>query len=280
MGHLIFDGKQFILKSEHIYTQAELSRPERIDLSFGTAVAFSDKSPDKESTNEDSAALFELDNNSAVFLVADGLGSLPNADTASKLAIKAIQQSLKKASDNSSLREAILDGFEKANQIIQDKTPGSATTLIAIEYHKQTIRPYHVGDSMILVTGQRGKIKLQSVPHSPVGYAVEAGMLDEDEAVHHEERHIVSNVVGSAEMRIEIGAAIKLAPYDTLVISSDGLFDNLYVDEIVEQTRKGNLEEIGMQLVQQAQQRMRTPQKGMPSHADDLSFILFRPKKY
>lgn len=266
------------MKSEHIYTQSELSSPERIDLSFGTAVAFSDKSPDKESANEDSAALFKLDNNTAVFLVADGLGSLPNADAASKLAIKAIQHSIEQVSDNNSLREAILDGFEKANQLIQSKTPGSATTLVAIEYHKQTIRPYHVGDSMILVTGQRGRIKLQSVPHSPVGYAVEAGMLDENEAVHHEERHIVSNVVGSADMRIEIGATIKLSPYDTLVISSDGLFDNLYVDEIVELVRKGNLENAGKQLFRQARKRMLAPQKDMPSHADDLSFILFRPK--
>jgi len=132
---------------------------------------------------------------------------------------------------------------------------------------------------MILVTGQRGKIKLQSVPHSPVGYAVEAGMLDENEAVHHEERHLVSNVVGSTDMRIEIGPTIKLSKFDSLIVSSDGLFDNLYVDEIVEIARKGNIEKAGLQLQQKAQQRMLSPQKDLPCHADDLSFILFRPSK-
>lgn len=267
------------MKNAYIYTQSELTEPELLRLGFGSAVVFSDKSPDKTSANEDSVALLQLDNNTAVFLVADGLGSLPNADAASKLAIKAIQQSVEQVADNNSLREAILDGFEKANRQIQARTPGSATTLVAIEYHNRSIRPYHVGDSMILVTGQRGKIKMQSVPHSPVGYAVEAGMLDENEAVHHEERHLVSNVVGSADMRIEIGAAIRLAPYDSLIISSDGLFDNLYVDEIVEIARKGDIEAAGKQLRQQARQRMVSPQKDMPSHADDLSFILFRPAK-
>lgn len=264
------------MKNAYTYTQSELKEPEFLNLGFGSAVIFSDKSPDKESANEDSVALFQLDNDTAVFLVADGLGSLPNADAASKLAIRAIQQSVEQVADTNSLREAILDGFEKANHQIQTKTPGSATTLVAIEYHNRTIRPYHVGDSMILVTGQRGKIKLQSVPHSPVGYAVESGMLDEDEAVHHEERHIVSNVVGSADMRIEIGPAIRLAAHDTLIISSDGLFDNLYVDEIVEVARKGNIQAAGKQLRQQARQRMLSPQKELPSHADDLSFILFR----
>lgn len=267
------------MKNAYIYTQAELKEPERLDLGFGAAVAFSDKSPDKASANEDSVALLQLDDNTAVFIVADGLGSLPNADTASKIAIKAIEKSVAKITDSNSLREAILDGIEKANQLIMDTTQGSATTLVAIEYQNQTIRPYHVGDSMILVTGQRGKIKLQSVPHSPVGYAVESGMLDENEAVHHEERHIVSNVVGAADMRIEIGAAIKLAPYDTLVISSDGLFDNLYVEEIVELARKGNIENAGRQLKQLAHQRMLTPQNELPCHPDDLSFILFRPAK-
>lgn len=267
------------MENAYLYTQSELSEPVVLDLGFGTAVAFSDKSPDKETANEDSLALLQLDEKTAVFLIADGLGSLPNADTASKLAIKAIQKSVAAVSDTASLREAILDGFEKANQLIQANTPGSATTLVAIEYSNQMIRPYHAGDSMILVTGQRGKIKLQSVPHSPVGYAVEAGMLDENEAVHHEERHIVSNVVGSSDMRIEIGTAIKLAPLDTLVISSDGLFDNLYIDEIVELARKGNLQRAGQQLRELARQRMHAPQKDLPSHADDLSFILFRPAR-
>lgn len=267
------------MKHTYIYTQSELNNPEVLDLEFGTAVAYSNKSPDKDSANEDSAALFQLNEDSAIFLVADGLGSLPNADAASKLAIKTIQESVTNIDDSNSLREAILDGLEKANQRILNTMPGSATTLVAIEYYKQTIRPYHVGDSMILVTGQRGKIKLQSVPHSPVGYAVEAGMLDENEAVHHEERHLVSNVVGSSDMRIEIGAVIKLDTFDTLVISSDGLFDNLYVEEIVEFVRKGKLEKAGQQLVLEARQRMTSPQKGLPHHPDDLSFILFRPKK-
>ena len=264
------------MKNAYIYTQSELDEPEALDLDFGTAVVYSNKSPDKDSANEDSLAILQVDENTAVFLIADGLGSLPNADAASKLAIMTIRQAVAQVTDNNSLREAILDGFEKANHLIQSKTPGSATTLVAIEYNNQTIRPYHVGDSMALVTGQRAKIKLQSIAHSPVGYAVEAGILDEDEAVHHEERHLVSNVVGSADMRIEIGSTIKLAAYDTLVISSDGLFDNLYVDEIVELARKGNIETAGKQLREQARQRMLSPQTDLPCHPDDLSFILFR----
>ena len=151
-----------------------------------------------------------------------------------------------------------------------------SVTLAIAEVQSARIRPYHVGDSMILLTGQRGRMKIQSVAHSPVGYAVESGMLDVDEAVHHEERHLISNVVGARDMRIEIGAARKMAVRDTLVLASDGLFDNLYVNEIVDIIRVGKLEDAAAGLLQLAQQRMHTPQEGQPSHPDDLTFILFR----
>ena len=54
-------------------------------------------------------------------------------------------------------------------------------------------RSYQIGDSEAMIVGQRGLIKLQTLPHSPTGFAVEAGFLDEREALHHAERHLVSN---------------------------------------------------------------------------------------
>ena len=132
------------------------------------------------------------------------------------------------------LRAAILNGIEAANQAVRDLGTGAATTLALVEIQDRTIRTYHVGDSEILVTGQRGKVKLQTIPHSPIGYAVEAGLMEEEEAIHHEARHVISNVIGSDQMRIEMGPPTELAPRDTLLLASDGLFDNLFPDEIVE----------------------------------------------
>jgi len=260
------------------YIQAELDKPELMQFNFGNIAAFSNKSPDYDKPNEDCVGIFQLDRSSAVFMVADGLGGSPGGNTASKLAIQAIKDSLSKTDDISSLREAILDGFEKANNLIQKKSTGAATTLAVVEYQNGHIRTYHVGDSMILVTGQRGKIKLQTVSHSPVGYAVESGLLNENDAIYHEERHIVSNVVGADDMRIEIGPTLSLSKYDTLVMASDGLFDNLYIDEIVDITRKGNLKKAAHTLSETATGRMLHPAHERPSHADDLSFILFRPE--
>ena len=176
------------------------------------------------------------------------------------------------------MRGAIINGIEKANQELAERGAGAATTLAAVEIQDNTVRPYHVGDSQILLIGQKGKVKLLTKSHSPVGYAVEAGVLDEEQAMHHEQRHVISNAVGSSEMYIEIGSALEMAPRDTLVVATDGLFDNLHTEEIVEICRKGRLSEAGRKLASRCRARMVEPEEGQPSKPDDLSFILYRRK--
>ena len=266
-----------ILKNLQAYSQADFAQPISSPFLGGEATFFTARAPDKITPNEDCLALIPFDADSGVLIVADGLGGLPAGSTASQLAIDTMAQVLDDAATAGiPLRDAILNGIEQANQAILAQASGMATTLAVVEIQGQTIRHYHVGDAMIMVTGQRGKVKAYTVSHSPVGYAVEAGMLDEDEAVHHEERHIVSNVVGATDMHMSIGTTLQLATRDTLLLASDGLFDNLYREEIVELIRKGPLSKVAALLVAQCHERMQHPQAGFPSHADDLSFILFR----
>ena len=233
-------------------------------INGGEAVFFSHRAPDKETVNEDSLGLVEIGMNSSVLMVADGLGGQPSGSTASEIAIRALSKSLQQT--DFAPREAILQGFD-----------GAATTLAVVEIQNNKLRPYHVGDSMIVVTGQRGRQKLFTVSHSPVGYAVEAGLLDEEEAISHEERHLVSNVVGAEDMNISLGALITLAPRDTVLLASDGLFDNLYYEEIISLIRKGPLPEAAQGLIEIARHRMAGVDNQQPCHPDDLSFILYRP---
>ena len=155
--------------------------------------------------------------------------------------------------------------------------PAPATTLALVEIQGRTIRPYHVGDSVILLTGQRGKLKLQTIPHSPIGYAVEAGLMKEEDAIHHEARHVISNVIGSEQMRIEIGPPIEMAARDTLILASDGLLDNLLPDEIVEFVRSGPLDLAVARLVAEARSAWRARTESAPCKPDDLTVIAYRP---
>ncbi len=243
----------------------------------GTAAAYSAACPGRSGANEDAAALIPLDEGSAVLAVADGLGSTPLADHAASLAVRSLVEALLPAErERSVLRTAILNGIERASQAVARLGAGAATTLTVAEIQENAVRPYHVGDSLLLLVGQRGRVKFQSVAHSPVGFAFESGLLEESEAMHHEDRHLVSNVLGAHDMRIEMGPVLHLAARDTLLLASDGLSDNLRQGEIVELARKAPLAEAARRLVADARRRMTAPTPGDPSKPDDLTLILFR----
>ncbi len=249
------------------------------DFCGGTAAVFSARSPGREGPNQDAAGLIPFDAESGAMLVADGVGGMRGGAQASSTTLYEMCAALEQAAGRGGpLREGILDGIESANREVATLGIGAATTLAVVELRGGRLRTYHVGDSEILVVGQRGKLKHQTVSHSPMGYAVESGLLDEKEAMRHEDRHFVFNVVGIAEMRIEMGPEIELAPRDTVLVACDGLFDNLARDEIIEILRRGSLEEAARRIVETCVARMTgaLPEAGHPSKPDDLTLIAFR----
>jgi serine/threonine protein phosphatase PrpC len=265
------------LRDALLYVAQDALEYDLQSLAGGAAAVCAMRCPGKEAPNEDAAALIPAGDAAGVLVVADGVGGERAGAQASEIAVRCLRDAVSRSDDNEvGLRAAILDGIERANAVVNELGIGAATTLAAVEICDGWARPYHVGDSMILVVGQRGKIKLQTIAHSPVGFALEAGVIDEREALHHEERHVVSNVLGTRDMRIEVGSALRLARHDTLLIASDGLFDNLRVDEIVEQIRKGPIASCAARLAAVARRRMTEPAAGEPSKPDDLSFVIFR----
>jgi len=260
-----------------LFFRTEMPRPELHAVADGQAAVFSRTAPGKESPNEDAAALLTVNQHTAILVVADGVGGQAAGELASDLAVRRMIDAIRSGpTDGPSLRGSILNGIEQANRAIAELGVGAGTTLAVAEVQGRTVRPYHAGDSLIMVVGQRGRLKLQTVSHSPVGYAVEAGVLDEEEAMHHEDRHVISNMLGTADMRIEIGSTVELAPFDTLLLATDGLLDNLHNAEIIEQVRRGPVERVARRLVEQCHTRMVDPQPGLPCKPDDLTFIVFR----
>ena len=243
----------------------------------GLVALFSARSPGRDGPNQDAACLIPFDDESGAMLVADGVGGMRGGAQASSTALYEMCASLEQtAAKGASLREGILDGIESANREVAMLGIGAATTLAVVELRRGLLRTYHVGDSEILVVGQRGKLKHQTVSHSPMGYAVESGLLDEKEAMQHEDRHFVFNVVGIPDMRIEVGPEIELAPRDTVLVACDGLFDNLSRDEIIESLRKGSLEKATRRIVRTCLARMSRRTGALPSKPDDLTLIAYR----
>lgn len=256
--------------------QGQMEAPDARLTEAGRVVLHSVRCADKESPNEDAAAVVETAAG-LVIVVADGMGGQAAGETASRMAVNAVCDAvLKAAADEERLRGAILDGIEAANREILALATGAGTTLAVAHVAPPFMRPYHVGDSAIVLMGQRGRVKFETIAHSPVGYAEAAGVIGPREAIHHEDRHLVSNFVGSDQMRIEIGPALPMARFDTLLVASDGLVDNLLPGEAVTRLRSGCLLRAAGGIARLTRGRMEGGGVTAPSKPDDMTFVLFR----
>jgi serine/threonine protein phosphatase PrpC len=259
----------------HFLIQQEQGLVTSLGRSCWVASVFSQRSPEKTTPNEDATVVIPINDETAVFAVADGCGGQRGGAQASSIALKCLAESVANESDIGNLRMAILDGIDKANREILALKMGAACTIAVAEFQQGWIRTYHVGDSKILLVSNRGRIRYQSVCHSPVGFAVESGFLEPDQAMNHDERHIISNFLGYGQMRMEIGPMLKMGIRDTLLVASDGLFDNLHDHEVAGMIRKGRIGSSLEQLTKLAIERMNGI-ADTPCKPDDLSVIIVR----
>lgn len=233
--------------------------------------------PGRESANEDVVGVVPLGDEGVALVVADGCGGHVGGADAAREAVDAVVEALDGVRGEEDIAAAMLVGIAQANHRVLALGRGAACTIAMVAIDGRAARPAHVGDSEIVIVGQRGREHFRCIPHSPTGYALESGLISEAQALSHAQRHVVSNVVGWDEMRIDMGPTIQLAARDTVLVASDGLFDNLLFDEIKTIIRKGPIEEVVEALREAATGRMIEPDDGMPSKRDDLSFVVYRP---
>ena len=79
------------------YFDAQMTTPELMRIAGGLACVFSSRCPGKETPNEDAAAIIPLGNQSAVLVVADGLGGGAAGDLAARRGIEALQSAIHEA---------------------------------------------------------------------------------------------------------------------------------------------------------------------------------------
>ncbi len=260
----------------HIFTDADQRDPVELHLPHADAWLRCAKAPGKNGANEDSAGAWALPGVGFVLAIADGVGGAAGGARASGCAIDALDRAVATVVTGDNLRSAILDAFETANTEIIGLGIGAGTTLVVVEICERRLRSYHVGDSAAFVVGQRGRVKLETLQHSPVGYGVAAGLIKPGAALDRADRHLIANYLGTPDMHIELGPPIKLAARDSLLLASDGLLDNLRPDEIFETIRVGAVAANARELVARAERRMGSESEHTPSKPDDMSFILFR----
>lgn len=188
----------------------------------------------KHEVNEDTFGFLEIDDELKFIFVADGMGGHAGGARASQMICENLELEIKniKKYDDLSFRSLILDTIEKTNDQINDLKIGAGTTFCAIQITQNGARFFNCGDSMALQLGSRGKLKHKVLEHSPLGYAIESGLLTRNQKTI--ESSIVSNGLGFNPMWIEQSQNLLTSEGDLLGVFSDAFLNHFDINQMSE----------------------------------------------
>ncbi len=194
--------------------------------------------------NEDSYAYWEAEDDAGfkslgrLAVVADGMGGHEGGQVASRIAVEAIQQ-IYSSSQEHSPQQRLLEAFREANQRIQKQARsnfmllGMGTTCTAFALVGPKLYFAHLGDSHLYLL-HSGKLRLLTRDHSLVAHLVETGMIREEEAEHHPQKHVLTAALGvSDEIEPDFSPEpLLLEKSDVLLVCTDGLWGQMNESEI------------------------------------------------
>jgi PPM family protein phosphatase len=169
--------------------------------------------------NEDA---FLVDDERALFAVADGMGGHRGGEVASRTAIESLRASIASG-------VSVHDAIARANTAVIDRAEGDGelegmgTTMTAVVPaggHQLLIG--HVGDSRAYLLHD-GNLRRVTEDHSLVEELVREGRLTPEQAESHPQRAIITRALGiDPDVDVDV-YTIDVEPGDRLLVCSDGL---------------------------------------------------------
>lgn len=180
----------------------------------------------------------------ALFILADGMGGHNAGEVASSLAVRKIAEYL--FPTLISLADvdwflALRSGTEEANKSVLDyniKNPefqGMGTTLVVAILIDRKLYVGNIGDSRLyLINGNRKEIRQITKDHSFVQKLVDNGKITKEEARFHPQKSIITGAIGCFP-EVEVDTfELDLEKDDIILLCCDGLTDVVNDDEIKE----------------------------------------------
>ncbi len=168
-------------------------------------------------------------------MVADGMGGQAGGKTASENAVAYISAELGdrlKKVDERALKNAAHNASERIYNIAKrdEAFKNMGTTLAAAIIDDKKINAVNVGDSRIYHLDGCG-LKRITKDHKYVQYLVDKGLLTPEEALNHPYRNVITRALGMEDVEADV-FRVEWKIGDTLLICSDGLYDEVEEDDI------------------------------------------------
>ena len=173
-----------------------------------------------------------IDDQSGIWIVADGMGGHKAGEIASNWVCKHLPPEIK--IHNCDGKKAIQTIHQKlrayAEQEIEYK--GMGTTMIMAVKQDSSLKLYWSGDCRAYLLNP-SDCTLLSKDHSVVQRLIDLNIINQEEAALHPQRNVVSSCIGGDLLQPDVDTKeLILAPRETLLLCSDGLYKELSLNEI------------------------------------------------
>ena len=193
---------------------------------------------------------------SNLFVVADGMGGHNAGDTASRLCVGSVRESISNselATPVSILNEAVAFAHDRVRTEAAAKPEfeGMGTTLVIATIQDNKLYVANVGDSRLYLL--RDSLEQITEDHSLVEEMVKSGELSKENVKEHP-NNIITRALGIGETVMADTFEVELKEDDIILMCSDGLtnmVDDIDIEYIIKNNRT-NMADAGEELLARA----------------------------
>lgn len=192
--------------------------------------------------NQDAYEIRQLDRNTLLCVVCDGMGGAKSGNIASSLAVDVFSQEIQRTwtpnmewdrADQIMKSAVKLANFTVYDQAMQfEEFDGMGTTLVAAFIRGRQVSFVNVGDSRAYIINQKGIIQVTR-DHSVVQLMVDRGELTSEMAKNYPGKNLITRAVGTESMVSCDVFRRELSKGDYLLLCSDGLSNMMDDQEIL-----------------------------------------------
>ena len=198
--------------------------------------------------NQDAYLIEQLDKNTLLCVVCDGMGGAKSGNIASSLAsdifVQQVKQTWNPDMSQDSVDKMLRNAVKMANFTVYDQSrqfeefSGMGTTLVAVIIQGKKATFANVGDSRAYFIGRAG-IRQITVDHSVVQLMVSRGELTPEQAKTYPGKSLITRAIGTESMVMCDIFHRKVSKGDYLLLCSDGLSNLMDDQEILFEVAHG-----------------------------------------
>ena len=218
----------------------------------------------KREKNEDSYFIKTIDDNTGIYIVADGLGGHQGGEVASNILTKNVSDYIEQKSrwlknaSNEKIKYVLCEAIKYANENIynlslsESEYKGMGTTVTLVYKIDNRLFYLSVGDSRIYhLDNNLKKINQITVDDTYVNELLKTNVINEEEAKNHPQKHVLTKAIGIAE-NIDLEAKELNVKDGYLILCTDGMSNMLTDSEVISIFKTTKFDDVASNIIVKA----------------------------